>query len=881
MKTMALSREITLTIDNYNIILDKEIKIYEYDAINLCFTIQECGIVMRDGKAHNRVMPVVALKAYMLIETPQGTDSVEATNIVRNKIMFSLGNKYSRFVGTGKMQIILKDFDGCRITLPEFAYEVKQSINTGWDDGSFDVLITEKEDTIITDELGRPVETTKISEFDETNEVTPQTYTMVINEDGNKKIKLDTMMESISEMIEFDVEEIDRRIDEMIEVYDDEEVEVEFPSLHNDVERIKGEINEINESLDTIETKKLDKNGIVTMANMGQDVKESMTGGSVAVVGRNAILTENIIDEQVTPTKLNIFDVTKENLWVIDNASYKGMSVNYSYDDNTTTFKGAFTEKTRMLIKQLYLTKGTWSIVAFNINGLKPTMYIYSEEEYYKSNWSSYVGVYAKANNSSDITIPNDGYYCIVVYAEANENYDSSGKFVLSNNSYNKVTSFIANTYKLKNYVNFDVNTTNIQDKSITIEKTDFIEKTKDNLWDFDNIVDDNFSLKYNFEDGTTCFLGSVSTIKRYMFKQVHLTGGAWCIKSFNYSGVKPTIYIYKKTDYENSRWQEYVTVFTIAGYGCNFDIVEDGEYCLVAYLSENVEYNYSGKIVLSKNNYENIDKYIPIKYKFRGYVDVEEPSEELVFFKELQGKKISILGVSIDTYKDYIVSGNATYYTSSNLADVEMTWWKKLLNKTGMVLDVNNSWSGACASTKKNLASSGVQRCTNLGDNPDFIIISAFALNDWSNSNLTKYDKDNMVIPNCGVDLSITENYTKYQDTIESYGGALATIFYRIMEKYHDTKIFVCDAYNYYRDGKVPFTPTVAEPKINICNDILYDVARQFGIEVIKVSECGINAFNSRQYCVETNGSIGLHPNDEGHTLYFKKVLDGFVKYI
>ena len=256
MKTMALSREITLTIDNYNITLDKEIKIYEYDAINLCFTIQEYGIVMRDGKAHNRVMPIVALKAYMLIETPQGVDSVEATNIVRNKVIFSLGNKYSQFVGVGKMQIILRDLDGCRITLPEFNYEVKQSINTGWD--MPDVLIGEK-DFVITDELGRPVETTKISEMDEVNEVTPQTYTMVVNEDGNKKIKLDTIMESISETIEFDAEEIDRRIDEMIEVYDDEEIEVEFPSLHNDVERIKGEINEISESLDNMESEKASK----------------------------------------------------------------------------------------------------------------------------------------------------------------------------------------------------------------------------------------------------------------------------------------------------------------------------------------------------------------------------------------------------------------------------------------------------------------------------------------------------------------------------------------------------------------------------------------------------------------------------------------------
>ena len=252
MKMMALSREITLTIDNYNITLDKEIKIYEYDAINLCFTIQEYGIVMRDGKAHNRVMPVVALKAYMLIETPQGVDSVEATNIVRNKVIFSLGNKYSQFVGVGKMQIILRDLDGCRITLPEFNYEVKQSINTGWE--MPDVLIGEK-DFVITDELGRPVETTKISEMDEVNEVTPQTYAVVINEDGNKKIKLDTIMESISETIEFDVEEIDRRIDGMIDVYDDEEIEVEFPSLHNDVERIKDEINEISESLDTMENR--------------------------------------------------------------------------------------------------------------------------------------------------------------------------------------------------------------------------------------------------------------------------------------------------------------------------------------------------------------------------------------------------------------------------------------------------------------------------------------------------------------------------------------------------------------------------------------------------------------------------------------------------
>lgn len=57
--------------------------------------------------------------------------------------------------------------------------------------------------------------------------------------------------------------------------------------------------------LKEIEYSKADKNEVFTMANMGQDIKEAMTGGSVAVVGKNTILTDNIVDEQVTPYKTN------------------------------------------------------------------------------------------------------------------------------------------------------------------------------------------------------------------------------------------------------------------------------------------------------------------------------------------------------------------------------------------------------------------------------------------------------------------------------------------------------------------------------------------------------------------------------------------------
>ncbi|UBK72402.1 BppU family phage baseplate upper protein [Clostridium perfringens] len=59
---------------------------------------------------------------------------------------------------------------------------------------------------------------------------------------------------------------------------------------------------------------KMNRDDVLSMANMGQDVKEAMTGGSVAVVERNAILTENIVNRQVTPKKTNFINVKTDNL---------------------------------------------------------------------------------------------------------------------------------------------------------------------------------------------------------------------------------------------------------------------------------------------------------------------------------------------------------------------------------------------------------------------------------------------------------------------------------------------------------------------------------------------------------------------------------------
>ena len=91
---------------------------------------------------------------------------------------------------------------------------------------------------------------------------------------------------------------------------------------------ITNKFTDVSSQLDT----KANKNEIFTMANMGQDIKEAMTGGSVAVVGIDCILEENIVNNQVTPNKtsfarrLNEFDFT---------TSTQGKRLNYPNDNLT------------------------------------------------------------------------------------------------------------------------------------------------------------------------------------------------------------------------------------------------------------------------------------------------------------------------------------------------------------------------------------------------------------------------------------------------------------------------------------------------------------------------------------------------------------------
>ena len=155
---MSLSKEITLTITNYSIKLSSPLNFYVNDSLKLVFTIKKMEIINANNinTISADYFPLDGLTAQLLIENFLGTDSIEATTIEGNKISFIFTNKYTRYTGTGKMQIRLTDKDGCELKLPEFKYRVKRTINENLDntipETTMRTLITEDNKLLLSED---------------------------------------------------------------------------------------------------------------------------------------------------------------------------------------------------------------------------------------------------------------------------------------------------------------------------------------------------------------------------------------------------------------------------------------------------------------------------------------------------------------------------------------------------------------------------------------------------------------------------------------------------------------------------------------------------------------------------------------------------------
>ena len=230
------------------------------------------------------------------------------------------------------------------------------------------------------------------------------------------------------------------------------------------------------------------------------------------------------------------------------------------------------------------------------------------------------------------------------------------------------------------------------------------------------------------------------------------------------------------------------------------------------------------------------------------------------------KGKKISILGDSISTFKGWIPEGNAVYYTGSNcgMTSVEFTWWKRLINALEMELVVNNSWSGSRVAG--NSASAGCNtRCTSLdvnGVDPDVIIVY-LGINDFNNEvGLGSYDGKSMA-PSA--------------TTANTFREAYAIMLNKMMNKYKRAEIWCCTLPSCEKNGEI------GAPEINGNNVALLDfndsiryLANTFNAKIIELQSCGLTYHNQNIFMGDWSSgtSNGLHPNPSGHALMANHII-------
>ncbi|MBQ9807108.1 MAG: SGNH/GDSL hydrolase family protein [Clostridia bacterium] len=210
-----------------------------------------------------------------------------------------------------------------------------------------------------------------------------------------------------------------------------------------------------------------------------------------------------------------------------------------------------------------------------------------------------------------------------------------------------------------------------------------------------------------------------------------------------------------------------------------------------------------------------------------------------------LEGKKLSILGDSVSTYKGVSddASANSTLlYNPSHYKGqipLEKTYWRLLMASFGLELCVNNAWSGGTLSGRDN-PDAGVNRANRLsrddGTTPDIIIVF-MGINDLGRR----------------VDASLFAS---------DYERTLATI----KEKYPNAEVCCVN---------LPDRDPVMKQRTEIFNGIIESAVKAAG-ERFFVADLFHSKLNND--CYYNNTLDGLHPDEDGMRM-IAEVIEAAIK--
>lgn len=249
------------------------------------------------------------------------------------------------------------------------------------------------------------------------------------------------------------------------------------------------------------------------------------------------------------------------------------------------------------------------------------------------------------------------------------------------------------------------------------------------------------------------------------------------------------------------------------------------------------------------------------------------ERKEEISSGKELMpalpfaGKRLTVCGDSISTFTGYIPDDYSKFYPEmGEITDVEDTWWMQVLERTGMELCRNASYSGSTVSGPADDGTDGRYACGDRrvadlagenGEKPDIILILMGANDLLMDVPLGSHDR-----------LSAVE-----EGNAQTFGEAYALMLDKIVEQYPEADIYCCTIVEVGRwdeEGKEYAYKNSYGATASDYNEWIEAVAGAKGIPVIDVYGCGITCGNIREYT-----SDGTHPNAAGAKLIADKVCE------
>lgn len=278
---------------------------------------------------------------------------------------------------------------------------------------------------------------------------------------------------------------------------------------------------------------KMNKNDVLSMANMGQDVKEAMTGGSVAIVGVDAVLNENIKPETIEPNSTtfyeNGFNILKyeidktninKNISNSDGSAYSATgfsSTDFIRVKPNTQYIGFIKDKYSNLTKiydrlcfydsqRKFISTLDGSNRSNNIKFTTPSNCYFIRFSQYKNSGIDFRSMYLGENDTDILFI--GGYYKLKKEPKINIREESYNRF-------NK--DKIVENYRCSATVDFGL----YHEDSELLNKTDgywvsdYIE-----VWEDENIHIGYFLNKFNYFDSSQKYLSFYDEEKRLMHKQ-------------------------------------------------------------------------------------------------------------------------------------------------------------------------------------------------------------------------------------------------------------------------------------------------------------------------------------------------------------------------